>query len=259
MTDHGWRTAFIVMGLGVLVINLALALTCIKSSPEEIGLQPYGDTPPVVGTEPPLDTHQNQTLTMDANLSQAARTSSFWFYLVLMIVCGGGDYLFLTHLIPMVTDYGITPADAGRMLGWAGLLSLAGVLITGPVTDRIGNKIPLIITFGLRAIIFILILQYQSVMAFYLFALAFGFTMLITAPITTTLTGKLYGFTHVGLITGFITTMHHLSGGVWAYLGGTLFDRTGNYQGVFLYSAIFALVALVCALGIQEKYHGAPR
>ena len=221
-----------------------------------MGLSPYG-RPTTVSSEssPPVADRQTPGR-VDAQLTQAAHTSSFWFYLVLMMVCGGGDFLFLTHLIPMVTDYGVSPSVAGHMLGWAGLMSLAGVLITGPVTDRIGNKIPLIITFALRAGIFILILRYQSILAFYLFALSFGFTMLITAPITTTLLGKLYGFTHVGIITGFITTMHHLSGGVWAYLGGMTFDRTGNYQGVFFFSALLAVVALLCALGIKEKYHG---
>ena len=51
-------------------------------------------------------------------------------------------------------------------------------------------------------------------------SLAFGFTLLITAPLTVTLVGRLYGFTHIGLLSGFITTIHHFGGGFWAYMGG---------------------------------------
>jgi hypothetical protein len=64
-------------------------------------------------------------------------------------------------------------------------------------------------------------LEHQTVTAFYIFALSFGFTMMLTAPITTTLMGRLYGLTHLGLIMVVITTVHHLGGGLWAYLGGS--------------------------------------
>ena len=56
------------------------------------------------------------------------------------------------------------------------------------------------------------------------------------------------------LITGFVTTLHHLSGGVWAYLGGVIFDRSGGYEAAFFFSALLALLAVGCALAIQEKH-----
>jgi predicted MFS family arabinose efflux permease len=87
--------------------------------------------------------------------------------------------------------------------------------------------------------------------------MAFGFTLLITAPITTTLLGNLYGFAHIGLITGFVTTVHHFSGGLWAWLGGVVFDATGSYRMAFLLSAVSAGIAFVCAAMIQEKKHPA--
>jgi hypothetical protein len=64
--------------------------------------------------------------------------------------------------------------------------------------------------------VYILILKYPSELNFYIFALLFGFTFLITAPLTATLMGRLYGLSHVGLLSGFATTVHHLAGGFWA-------------------------------------------
>lgn len=101
--------------------------------------------------------------------------------------------------------------------------------------------------------LFLLILNYQSLASFYLFALSFGFTLLITAPLTPTLVGRLYGFSHVGLISGFITTVHHLGGGFWAYMGGLIFDQTGSYRLAFVVSAIMAFVAFVSSILIIEK------
>ena len=57
----------------------------------------------------------------------------------------------------------------------------------------------------------------------------------------------------MGLISGFITTIHHLGGGFWAFVGGVLFDRTGHYQITFIFSAALAVIAIICSLAIKEK------
>jgi len=191
----------------------------------------------------------------DLGLREAMRTYSFWLFVFVMFVCGSGDFLVSTHLIPFLTDHDISPVTAGNMLAWYGLVSLAGLLIAGPATDLIGNKIPVTLTFTLRFLLFLLILRYQNLITSYIFSLSFGFTFLITAPIATTLTARLYGLTHVGILTGFISTIHHLGGAIWAYVGGLIFDKTGSYRLVFILSAIMALMAVFCSIMIKEKRH----
>jgi MFS family permease len=181
------------------------------------------------------------------------KTAPFWLYLMVMFVCGSGDFLVTAHLVPMVTDFNISPSIAADMLAWFGLLSMGGILVAGPVSDRIGNKIPIAMSFVLRLILFILILSHQNLYTFYIFAVMFGFTFLITAPLTTTLVGKLYGFSHIGLISGFITMIHHVAGGLWAYIGGWSFDMTGSYRWSFIVSAVMAGIALIGTLMIREK------
>jgi nitrate/nitrite transporter NarK len=80
----------------------------------------------------------------------------------------------------------------------------------------------------------------------------FGFTFLITAPLTTTLVGRLYGFSHIGFISGFITMIHHLGGGFWAYTGGLSSDHTGSYHCFFIVSALLAGIAVICTILIRE-------
>jgi len=156
-------------------------------------------------------------------------------------------------LIPFVTDQGISSTTASNMLAWFGLISLAGILIAGPVSDLIGNKTPIALTFLLRFMSFILILYDQSLASYYIFALTFGFTFLITAPLSTTLVGRIYGFSHIGLISGFINTVHFFGGGLWTYLGGLIFDQTGSYRLAFIVSAIMTLLAFLSTLLIAER------
>jgi predicted MFS family arabinose efflux permease len=59
----------------------------------------------------------------------------------------------------------------------------------------------------------------------------------------------------VGMISGFITTIHHLGGGFWAYMGGLIFDKTGSYQIIFIFSTILAAIAAIFVMTIKEKKH----
>lgn len=251
---YNWRTSYALIGLIIFGINTILALAVFKGDPRDMGLQPYGYNPDdkTAGRHEPENSIPRQR---DLNLQQALKTKSLWLFLLFMFICGSGDFLLVTHLVPFVTDYGVTPTAAANMLAIFGLMSLGGILVAGPASDLIGNKIPIALTFALRLILFLMILIYRDPISFYLFAGGFGFTWMVTAPLTTTLAGRLYGFAHVGLISGFITTIHHLGGGFWAYMGGLLFDKTGNYQIIFVISAALAVIAMISTLALKEKRH----
>lgn len=251
---YGWRISYFFMGLVMLIIITTLAFLVIKGDPHDLGLKPWGHTNEVKlrkeGDKKPAALESR-----DLGLTDAMKTYSFWLFVAFMLICGSGDFMVTTHLIPMVTDYNIPVTTAGNMLAWLGLMSLPGILIAGPLSDKIGTKIPIFLTFLLRFVLFILILKYQNLVSFYIFACAFGFTLLITAPLNAILVGRLYGFSHIGLISGFITTIHHLGGGFLAYVAGEVFDRTGSYRLIFILSAVMVLIAALCTVLIKERRH----
>ncbi|MDH3598571.1 MAG: MFS transporter [Candidatus Tectomicrobia bacterium] len=254
ITLYDWRTVYLVLGIAMLVVNIVLALWIIRGDPDDLGQQPFGahkpSPDPASATSMVVEDHPR-----DLDIRQALRTASFWLFLVAMCICGSGDFMVTTHFIPWVTDHGVSAATGGQMLAWYGLLSLAGLLVAGPASDLIGSKFPIALTFVLRFGLFLLVIRLQTLTSFYIFALAFGFTHLITAPLTPLLVGRLYGLSHIGVIAGLITTVHHLAGGLWAYWGGVIFDRTGSYQLAFSISAITVVVALVSSLLIREHRH----
>jgi len=257
----GWRTTSLWIAAITLVVSLALVFGVIRGDPEKFRLPTYtgrdgeqaagrkGATPRAA--RPPAGTR-------DLTLSEAMRTRSLWLFTIAMFVCGGADSLITTHLVPMVTDYGISNAVAADMLAWLGLLSLGGILLAGPAADAIGNKLPIVVTFALRVVLFAVLLRFKGTAPFWVFSLGFGLTLLVTAPLTTTLVGALYGVTHIGFISGFINTVHMMGGGLWSYLGGVIFDVTGDKDLAFAISAGLAALALVCTLFIRERRHLPP-
>jgi MFS family permease len=252
--NYGWRISHFLIGLVMLVVNIVLALLVIKGDPEDLGQKPYGLHEKIVSREQ-SELQGSDIPQIDMRLTEAMRTRSFWYIFTFMFFCGTTDFLVTTHFIPFVTDYGISPTSAGNMFAWMGLMSMVGILVAGPVSDMIGNKIPLSIVYFLRVLLLLLMVKYQSLVSFYVFALLFGFTFLISAPLLPVLTGRLFGFAHVGLISGFITTFHHLGGGLGAYVGGLIFDKTGSYQNAFLLLALMSLLAGFCCILIKEKRH----
>lgn len=254
---YNWRSAFLVCGILIFLVSTSMAGLVIRNRPGDIGLAPYRGKKtalPATGAPP----HTEATNAENLSLREAMRTSSFWLFTMVMFICGGGDYLVLTHLVPMVTDVGIPASSAGRMLAWFGLASFAGVLVAGWMADRLGNKIPIVGTFIFRGLLFLLVLRHQDPLSFYIFALGFGFTHLITAPITTTLIARLYGFASMGVISGLITTIHHVGGGLWAWWGGVAFDLTGSYYTVLLAYAAASFTAAACGMLIRDRHHFRP-
>lgn len=251
--NYGWRDSYLYIGIIMFVVNILLALLVIKGDPRHFGLKPFGFVDRKERNDERESTVSSAGSLDDLNLKRAMSTSAFWLFTVVMFICGGGDYFATVHLIPLATDYGIPPMTAGNMLAWYGLMSLAGVLIAGPVADLMGSKIPIILTFVLRVVLFIMLIRYKNEVSFFIFAFAFGFTHLITAPLTPILIGKLYGFTHLGILTGFINTVHFVGAGFWPYMAGVIFDKTGSYQLAFILSAIMACVAVLSMTFVRER------
>jgi len=231
------------------VVNTALALLVIRGDPKNLGYAPYGSKKEE-RIQKPISPDLRE---YDMGLKEAMHTPSFWFFLTFMFICGCGDFLVMIHLIPYVTDLGLSPSTGGNMLAWFGFMSLLGILIAGPASDRVGCKIPIVLTFLLRVLAFLLILRDQSLVSLYVFSLVFGLTCFVTAPLTPILVSRLYGISHVGYISGVLNTLHHIGGGFWAYVGGWVFDQTGSYRLAFILSAVISLIAAFCALLVSER------
>jgi len=259
LLGEGWRSTMLWVGVLCLVVNVILVFWVLRGDPRELGKEPYGHAEvAAVAASAVAGASVAAPGPRSLGLREAMRTGSFWLFAVAMFVCGAGDFLLTTHLVPMATDHGVPTEVAVAMLAWFGLMSLGGILLAGPASDLIGDRIPIALAFGLRVVLFLVIVRSQTAAAFWVLSLGFGFTFLITAPLTTTLMGRLYGFANIGLLGGFITTVHHLGGGLWAYLGGAVYDATGSYTVAMAISAAASAVALVCTLLIKEVRHIAP-
>lgn len=182
----------------------------------------------------------------------AARTRQFWLLIAVYAVCGLGDFFVATHVVAFAQDRGVSAFLAGNLLALMGLTGLIGVVAGGAFSDRVGPVWPTALAFAARVAVFGLVMVDQSTISVVIFALVFGATFLVTAPLTVVFAVENFGTRHLGAITGLITMVHQVCGGVGAYFGAALFDATGTYNAAFGAMFALSLVALLVTLLLRR-------
>jgi predicted MFS family arabinose efflux permease len=223
LAQIGWRSVFVWIGIAHLVLlPLLLAL------------------PAASGTQP--------VATASLSLGEAARTGRFWLLLAIYAICGLDDFFVTTHVAAFAQDRGLGILAAGNLLAFMGLTGLAGVIASGLASDRLGPVWPTAAAFAARVVVFGWIAIDQSPISIAIFALVFGATFLVTAPLTVVFVRESFGTRNLGALTGLITMVHQIFGGVGAYAGAAIFDATGTYDAAFVLMLASAVVALVLTL-----------
>jgi predicted MFS family arabinose efflux permease len=197
----------------------------------------------------PLDAASPQRAGLD--LGAAARTPRFWLLVAMYALCGLDDFFVATHVVAFAQDRGLGALLAGNLLALMGLTALIGVLAAGALSDRAGPVLATAIAFGARVAVFGLIALDQSPLSIAIFALVFGATFLVTAPLTVLFVRENFGTRHLGALTGIITMVHQIFGGIGAYGGALVFDYSGSYDAAFIALLVASAVGFVLALMLR--------
>lgn len=185
------------------------------------------------------------------SVREAARTRQFWMLMGIYAVCGLNDFFVATHVVAFALDRGVDTLLAGNLLALMGITGLIGVLAAGAYGDRTGPVIATALSFVARIAVFLLVWLDQSTFAVMLFAMVFGLTFLVTAPLTVLFIRDSFGMKNLGAIGGVIVMVHHIMGGLGAWLGAVIFDRTGAYTLAF--SAMFFITLGALAMTLAYK------
>jgi predicted MFS family arabinose efflux permease len=186
-------------------------------------------------------------------LRASARTRRFWLLIGVYALCGFDDFFVATHLVAFAQDRGVDALLAGHLLALMGLVGFVGVITAGAWSDRAGPVVPTVASFLLRIAAFALIMVDQSPAAIAGFALLFGFTFLMTAPLLVVFARQAFGMVNLGAITGLIVMVHHLCGGIGAWIGAALFDAKAGYDAAFALMFVSSVFACLLSAALARK------
>src|SRR5581483_12252669 len=100
--------------------------------------------------------------------------------------------------------------------------------------------------------VFALVAIDQSPFSIAVFALVFGATFLVTAPLVVLFVRDHFGMAHLGALTGLITMVHQIFAAMGAYGGALVFDATGSYDAAFVLLLVASAAALVLSLMMRN-------
>ena len=240
----GWRTTYMLIGGGVLVIMLPLSLWVIRESPESMGLGADGGTPEPGGAAAAKAQRVTATTAM--------QTLAFWQLAGSFFTCGFSMSLLSAHGVPMLTDHGYTPMFASWTFGVLGGSSIGGTVLLGLLSDRLGRRPVLSSIYAGRILIFAgLFLIRDNPVAILAVAVLGGITMAGTGSMTSALTADIWGRFSVSPVLGVIFLVHQTGSAIGSYLAGVLFEATGGYGAMFVVACVLLFCASVVSLRID--------
>ena len=249
MQHYGWRTGY--MGLALAIFILAfIPVALFFREPEEMKKdreltkgKGRADNPALPGV----------------TLSEAARTRKYWALTIaiflLMTVTNG----VLVHMVPMLTDRGISVKTAVTAMSIAGIMLIIGRLIAGYLLDKI---------FAIYIAIFFLLVPMLGVGILIsgatggwptLAVVCVGLSLGAEFDIMAYIVSRYWGIRSFGALYGLVLMFVNFANAAGMMLMGWCFQLKHSYVPMLWVFEVFLVVSIVLMSGMGAYRYPAPK
>jgi len=237
---YGWRTAYLVFAAIIFVVALPVSYFLIRETPQEMGLTIDGDP------------HSDQSdAAVGLSAAEASRTVSFWLILIAFLLVGVGIASVIAHLVPMLTDRGVSPQVAAWCQTSLGVGLIFGRVLSGYLMDRFfAPYVAAIFTLMFVVGVSMLALGADGPMVF-VAATSIGLSLGSEVSETAYLVSRYFGPRAYGVIYGLMFAAFQLGSAVGPPGLGRYYVVAGDYVNALWVLALLGLIAaiLVASLG----------
>jgi len=219
----GWRWAYRILAGLLLAWVVPAAITLIKDPPVVAPL-PGGQAPgPSTGGRASVASWAPLT---------ALRSRRFWFLGAMFFSGNFVTQMLLIHQVAYLVDHGVPAMTAASLAGAVGLISIAGKVGWGILSDRSGRELAYGLAFGcVAASLGALVLAgwHQTAVWLAVYAALIGLGYGVMAPVPPAAASDLFGGPGFSTIYGLIYTLGGLGLATGTWSAGWIFDTTGSY------------------------------
>jgi MFS family permease len=233
ITFFGWSMALMLMALIALAM-VPLATTLLDDA---------------CGAPAPSD------VTVGAALREAFAHKGFLLLSAGYFVCGFHVTFVGTHLPAYLSDRGLSANVGTTVLALVGLFNIVGSYLAGQLGARFRKPLILSALYFYRFIViglFAFVVPVSEWSA-YAFAIALGITWLATVPLTSGTIMSLFGVRNLSMLGGITFFCHQVGAFLGGWLGGSVYDRTGSYDAVWIVAMLLGLLAAALNWPIKER------
>ena len=229
-----------------LLIVVGPAAKAIRNHPEDMGLQPDGDS------ENSSESVLTEDDEPDFTAAQALRTPAFWILTVMQVASSVAIVTLALHLVPKLTDMGMTLSGAGTVVLTYTIVALPSQFLSGYFADRLPKTLMIAIFLAIQGIALTIIAFADTILLAYIFALLYGIGFGGRNPLTTAIRGEYFGRKAFATIMG-ISQFPMNIGMIGAPLiAGYMFDTTNSYVIPFSVFAILTFFGAFLMLFVKK-------
>ena len=233
---YGWRAGY--AGLALVIVFVAYPIIFLFFRERKRVSAGAGQSVAVLG----------------ATVGEALRSIRFWQLSLAILLVAGAIAAMLVHLVPLLTDSGLTRGEATGVAGLVGFAVVISRIVTGFLVDRFHGPYVAGTLLAIPAIGYLLIAVHPGGgWALMAAALSFGLAAGAEVDLFAFLTSRFFGLKSFGSIYGLILVPFAVGAGTAPILMGHVFDVTGSY-GPALYAGAASCAAGALLIGTLGRY-----
>jgi MFS family permease len=251
VSAYGWRAGYLGLAAILLCITLPLVVLLLKEQPSDAGLTVDGAA----------ETAETPAVQSGLTLKQALAQRDFWLLTLIFGSLAFVLYGLIPHLVPLLTDRGLTTEQAAATASVFGFAAFGGRLLIGFLVDRFDARRIAMVFFALSAAGLALLAFPMPVWAFTLSALLLGGSLGAEVDMLAYLTSRYFGLRSFAQIFSVLFSGVMIAMGIGPIVFGAVYDATGSYTGILTLAipVCAAAVALVLLLKpYEERQRGGP-
>jgi MFS family permease len=243
----GWRAAYLILGLPMLVIAVPLILVAIRSRPPgSVRMSVAQAAENLEGFEAGLALH----------------TRSFWMVVVAQFCFAFAATGTAIHMVAHLEGLGYSSSRAALAMSLIFGFAAMGKVIMGFMADRLTARKTLGLCFIVQAIGTALVFFAASATIVILFVIVYGLTVAAPLMLLPLVTAESLGLKRFGLIAGMTGLAQTFGAAIGPLVSGRIFDVTRSYTAAFelfiVVNLFGALAAFACRSYTAERTRHVP-
>ena len=239
----GWRTAWYVLGVLMLVVALPAGVLLYRNRPEDVGQAVDGDA---VGGVAAGSGRAAAASEVQWTAGEAARTRTLWMLVASLALVEMARNGVGIHMIAHMTEQGMSPAFAAITFSIAGVTMVPVSIGLGLLVDAVGARA----AYGVAALSVlargVLVIFADSDFMAVPVGIALGIGSGGVDMIMRVIFANYFGRASAGTVMGIVTPIIVVSVGLGALISGVMYDIQSSYVTVFwAWNAVTALAIVM--------------
>lgn len=251
ITAAGWRATYLILGLVVIAVTVPVIGIFLKEKPQMMGLLPDG-------AAASLNKAAQTGEATGLSGSEGLRSGTFWIINVAFFFITSGIIGSLIHLVPMLTERGVSEEHAALAVAVLGGASLIGGIIAGWMLDRFLASTVSVVFFGGASAGMLVLWSGATGITASVAAFLIGLGMGAAGQIQPYLISRYFGLRAFGELYSYAIISFMLGGVIGPLVLGIGFDAMKSYRfvlGAFVVAA-FVATLMMTRLGPYRTWEG---